>query len=166
MTASVRKRRRGPGPDCDIGPAERYRYGDLIVAEPGEEAGATVRRVMTQTMLDRYLVRGQIARRQHDAGYRLYRLWRASGAEPTITGGYGLRAPGSRDRDDDDRAIRRVQLQETLRAIGKQLCPVVIHVCLTDGSAADWARQKNLPKPDGIARLRAGLDALADWWGM
>ena len=66
----------------------------------------------------------------------------------------------------DHQADVRVAYTRAVREVGRQLNEVVIHVCLTDGSAADWAAGKLLPRSDGIARLRAGLDALADHYRM
>lgn len=168
-TARKRKRRGTIGPASDAGPLERYQHGDTILVEPGEDAGVVRRRVTTQTTLDRYFQRNQIDQRQYDAGLKLHRLWRAAAATPSVTMRYGPRVPGRSGpgaaADITDRAAAaHGHLNEALRAVGIVLSGVVVHVCMTDGAAADWALAKGLPKPDGIARLRAGLEALADWW--
>ena len=146
----------------DRGPKERWQHGDLATLE----GGATPHlRVRTQTMLDRYWQRRQIDARQYHAGRRLYRQWRGAGGEPRLIAGYRPRI-GGRSEMSDHEADMRVTFMRAVRAVGRQLNEVVIHVCLTDGSASDWAVGKLLPRTDGIARLRAGLDALADHYRM
>ena len=146
----------------DRGPKERWQHGD----EAGIEGGAVPHiRVRTQTMLDRYWQRRQIDARQFHAGRRLYRQWRGAGGQPRLTASYRPRVGGRSEMTDREADIR-VAFTRAVRAVGRQLNEVVIHVCLTDGPASDWALAKALPKTDGIARLRAGLDALADHYGM
>ncbi len=146
----------------DRGPAERWQHGDTVTVEGGAQPHIRVR---TQTMLDRYWQRRQIDARQYHAGRRLYRQWRGAGGEPRLTAAYRPRI-GGRPEMSDREADVRVAFTRAVRAVGRQLNEVVIHVCLTDGPASDWAVGKLLPKTDGIARLRAGLDALADHYGM
>ena len=99
---------------------------------------------INETQLDRYWQQQQLDARQYYAGRRLRRQWMATS--------YGSKQGSA--------------YHEALTSIGKQLEEVVIHVCLTGGSAADWASSRLLPKADGAARLRAGLDALADHYRM
>ncbi len=146
----------------DRGPKERWQHGDIATVEGGAAAHVRVR---TQTMLDRYWQRRQIDARQFHAGRRLYRQWRGAGGEPRLIAGYRPLI-GGRPEMTDHEADVRVAFTRAVRAVGRQLNEVVIHVCLTDGAASDWAVGKLLPKTDGIARLRAGLDALADHYGM
>ncbi len=93
-------RRISLGP-ADQGPPERYQHGDVIRSEPGVDAGVFHRRVTTQSVLDRYLSRGQIGQRQFDAGTKLYRLWRATGGAQRVTLSYELRIPAGRELSDD-----------------------------------------------------------------
>ncbi len=146
----------------DHGPKERWQHGDVVTVEGGAEPHVRVR---TQTMLDRYWQRRQIDARQFHAGRRLYRQWRGAGGEPRLIGAYRPRIGGPSEMSDHEADVR-IAFTRAVRAVGRQLNEVVIHVCLTDGPASDWAVGKLLPKTDGIARLRAGLDALADHYGM
>ena len=146
----------------DRGPKERWQHGDVATVEGG---AAPHIRVRTQTMLDRYWQRRQIDARQYHAGRRLYRQWRGAGGEPRLIASYRPRISGRPEMSDREADIR-VAFTRAVRAVGRQLNEVVIHVCLTDGPASDWAVGKLLPKTDGIARLRAGLDALADHYRM
>ena len=146
----------------DRGPKERWQHGDVATLEGAAEQHVRVR---TQTMLDRYWQRRQIDARQYHAGRRLYRQWRGAGGEPRLIASYRPRVAGRPEMSDREADIR-VAFTRAIRAVGRQLNEVVIHVCLTDGPASDWAVGKLLPKTDGIARLRAGLDALADHYGM
>ncbi len=152
---------------ADIGPPERYRHGDIIQSEPGEEAGVQFRRVMTQNVLDRHLARDQIGQRQFDAGMKLLRLWRASGASPRVIASYGPRVHGPRidgARDMSERqAVLRGSVTEVLRAMGP-LSGILVHVCLCDEAARDWAKARGHAPQGGIVVLRLALDALADHW--
>lgn len=153
----------------DRGPPERYQHGDVAIVEGNE---APHMRIRTQTMLDRYWTRQQIDARQFHAGRRLYGQWRAAGGEPRIICSYDSRrvlniaGTPSDHVETDAQAHCRKALTAALSDVGVRLAAVLVHVCLIDGSAADWAAKQLLPKPDGIARLRAGLDALADHYGM
>lgn len=153
----------GPAPGGDVGPPERYRHGDTIRAEPGQEAGVFYRRVATQSALDRYLARGQIGQRQFDAGMRLYRLWRAGGGGQRVTASYGaLRVKARRELSDQQAALRH-RVTEVLRRMGP-LSGILVHVCLCDEAARDWARARGDAPQAGVVVLRLALDALADYW--
>jgi len=147
---------------ADIGPPERYRHGDIIQSEPGEEAGVHFHRVMTQNVLDRHLAREQISQRQFDAGMKLFRLWRASGGSPRVIASYGPRVEGARDITDRQ-AVLRGSVTEVLRAMGR-LSGILVHVCLCDETARDWATARGQAPQSGITVLRLALDVLADYW--
>ena len=42
-------------------------------------------RILTQTLMDTYLLKKQITEPQYDAGMKYYKLWRLSGLEPRTT---------------------------------------------------------------------------------
>lgn len=149
----------GPG---DAGPAERYRHGDEIWTEPGEAAGVFHRRVTTQSVLDRYLKRGQIGQRQFDAGMKLYRLWRASGGAPRVVASYGIRVQGTPELSEEQAALRG-RVTQVLRRMGR-LSGILVHVCLCDQPARDWALARGDAPQGGAVVLRLALDALADYW--
>lgn len=150
------------GTPRDIGPAERYHHGDLIRQEPGESAGIFHNRNITQCVLDRYLARNQITQRQFDAGLKLYRLWRASGAAQRIIASYSPRVGAQREMSDDQ-AVLRGQVIDILRRM-EPLSGILMHVCLCDESARDWAVKRGDAPQAGIAVLRLALDSLADYW--
>ena len=56
----------------------------------------------------------------------------------------------------------RERVKHALRDIGRQLRPVIIHVCGLDLSAGDLARLYGEPKRAGITVLQLGLNALDD----
>ena len=155
----------GTGPRAaaaDSGPAERYQHGDAIRTETTGRAGVFCRRVTTQTMLDRYYARQQISQRQFDAGQRLYGVWRAAGGEQRITAFYGVRVQGQSDMTDREAELRhRVTL--LLRHMGA-LSGILVHVCLCDAAARDWAVARGDAPQAGLAILRLALDGLADHW--
>ena len=146
----------------DAGPPERYRHGDVIRIEPGETAGVQFRRVVTQSALDRYLAREQVSQRQFDAGMKLYRLWRASGGGQRVTAAYGPRVQATPDLTEEQ-AVLRQGVTEVLRRMGP-LAGILVHVCLCDEPARDWATARGDAPQAGVVVLRLGLDALADYW--
>lgn len=144
----------------DAGPKERYQHGDTIRAEPGEVAGLFVQRVTTQSVLDRYLQRGQISQRQFDAGMKLYRLWRASGSARSVISNYGPRIDSAKEISERQ-AILRHKVTETLREMGR-LSEILVHVCLCDQPAREWASSRRDAPQAGVVVLRLALDTLAD----
>jgi hypothetical protein len=129
---------------------------------PGEDAGVFLQRVVTQNVLDRYLHRGQITLRQFDAGMRLYRLWRAAGSAASLTMTYAPRTDGSRELSEEQ-ALRRSKLTSLLRRMGR-FAEVLVHVCLCDQAARDWAVTRGDAPQAGVVVLRLALDQLADHW--
>lgn len=152
---------RTSGAGTDIGPKERYQHGDVIDLEETIQAGLRRARNRTQTVLDRYLLRREISERQYDAGNKLYRQWRASGSQVSVTGRYGPRLGHSPERSEFQIDMRR-RVDAALRDVGKQLSAVLVHVCLCDLPARDWAIRSGGAPQAGIVVLRLALDALAD----
>lgn len=119
------------------------------------------RRARQITQLQLLMSRSSITIPQGHAGERLYRDWRAAGREPCVVANL---APVSRQRgglrvqEYQEDAERR--LTAALRAVGAILSPVLVHVCLLDLPAGDWAKQNGRPETDGHAALRLALDAL------
>ncbi len=143
----------------------RAAKGDLVELEETMQAGQRRLRVRTQTMMDRYLQRGQITRRQFDAGERLHTLWRAAGAAQSVVATYGIRIKGPGEMSEHQ-AVRRAQVTKTLAAVGTRLASALVHVCLCDEAAGDWGERHRGRAGDGIAVLRLALDSLADHCGL
>jgi hypothetical protein len=165
---SGERRSAAPRAGSDFGalsPGAREEKGDVIALEETVQAGVKRARVRSQSMLDRYLLRDQISRRQYDAGERLHRLWRASGAAPMVVANYGPRIKGGGDISDRQAALR-ADIGTVLTAIGSRQASVLIHVCLCDEAAGDWGGRHRGRATDGIPILRLALDGLADYWGM
>ncbi len=155
------KRRTEDAIQADTGPVERHQHGDAIELEETIRAGLRRARNRSQTILDRYLLRRQISERQYDAGNKIYRQWRASGSQVSVTGRYGPRLGHSPDKSEHQIDMRhRVDL--ALRDVGSQLSAVLVHVCLCDLPARDWAISTGGAPQAGIVVLRLALDALAD----
>jgi len=145
--------------------AAREEKGDVIAIEETVQAGVKRARVRSQSMLDRYLLRDQITRRQYDAGERLHRLWRAAGAAPLVVANYGPRIKGGGEIGDRQAALR-ADIGKVLTALGSRQASVLMHVCLCDEAAGDWGDRHRGRATDGIPILRLALDGLADHWGM
>ncbi len=149
------------GIHADTGPKERHQHGDVIELEETMRAGLRRARNRTQTVLDRYLLRREISDRQYDAGNRLYRQWRASGSQMSVTGHYGPRLGHSQDKSEFQIDMRG-RVDAALRDVGKQLSAVLVHVCLCDLPARNWALGIGGAPQAGIVVLRLALEALAD----
>lgn len=151
----------------DRGPSRRYQHGDATRLVPTERAGGRAVRIETQTMLDRYRRRRQIDERQYDAGNRLYRQWRAAGRQHTLVGSYGVRiACGRREEMSEHQAHMARRYGAALEAVGRQLAPVLVAVCLCDEPARRWATACGKAPQSGIVVLQLALDALADHYGL
>ncbi|MDX2103921.1 MAG: DUF6456 domain-containing protein [Alphaproteobacteria bacterium] len=154
-----------------VEPTEHRFKHDTIIAEPTSVETASGRadaqgwRVVTQTPLDRYRTMGYVDERQWQGGDRLRATFEASCFErlaqtaPDRVGGGGPVDPA----DIPVRAIaaRRSYLA-ALQALPNRVAAVVVHVACHRGSASDWALARKLPKQDGMALLRLGLDILYD----
>ena len=56
----------------------------------------------------------------------------------------------------------RQRVKVVLRDVGRQLRPVIVHVCGIDLSASDWAKLYGEPRRTGTTVLRLALSALDD----
>lgn len=115
--------------------------------------------VRTQNVLDTYLVTGRITQEQHDAGMRLYRDWRASGCEPRIVGGYAVRF-GSSSNMTPEQSDARLRLNRAFDAVGPVAHGILVHVCLCNIAASQWARDRGHVERAGIVVLKEALIAL------
>jgi hypothetical protein len=155
------KRQAAKSIQSDTGPKERHHHGDAIELEETIQAGIRRARNRSQTILDRYLLRWQISERQYDAGNKIYRQWRASVSQVSVTGRYGPRLGHSPEKSEYQIDMRR-RVDLAMREVGSQLSAVVVHVCLCDLPARDWAINAGGAPQAGIVVLRLALDALAD----
>lgn len=155
-----------------LAPVERTQH-DVLIAETRVEqdpgGGKPVKtvglRVAAQTPIDRYLSQGHISPAQWWGGDQLradfergsFEVMARSRWDSQPTG--GLADFGSVSLAAC--AARRAYVK-AIDALPGRLSPIVVHVCCLRGYAADWATAKGLPRGDGMALLRLGLDLLAD----
>ena len=157
-----------PAKAADFGPLGvegRIAKGDLVRLEETMQAGQRRARIHNQTMMDRYLQRGQVSRRQFDAAERLHSLWRAAGSAQGVVATYGIRIKGRGDLSERQ-GVLRAEVTRTLSRLGSRLASVLVHVCLCDEAAGEWGERHRGKATDGIAVLRLALDTLADHWGL
>lgn len=131
------------------------------------------KRIATQRVIDRYRAHGHIDEAEWAAADKLWRLWMESGAEFRVTGGYDPIFVQSSQSIDHIMA-KRVDAADMLNEIWANLpwrsrgC--VRAVVIEDIPAADWSRAKgygvNQSKTHGLNRLRLGLQALVDLFGL
>jgi hypothetical protein len=79
-----------------------------------------------------------------------------------VIAAYGPRVRAERQLSDDQ-AVLRQRVTEILRAMGP-LSAILVHVCLCDEAARDWASARGDAPQAGVVVLRLALDALADHW--
>ncbi len=154
-------------------PPERRQHDRLVEGERlvTDASGHTTRTsglsVITQTPLDRYRVMSYVGETQWQAGDRLRSCFEQCCFEHVARVMYdraGTAGGNSNDPADIPlRAIsaRRAYLQ-ALQALPNKVAAVVVHVSCHRGSASDWAANRGLPRADGMALLRLGLDILYD----
>jgi hypothetical protein len=138
--------------------------------------------VAAECVVDRYHHRCQIIDRQHEAGIRLRKLWRAAVIEPSVTASYGeLRGGGDGVASTADaRAKLRTVLLDAGLAVEGPKSPVIVKTL--SGEKLETVSMPWTLTPDGcvavsvcgydewaggtrrLEQLRRALTALADHW--
>jgi hypothetical protein len=146
--------------------AERTKQNARRRDKASESREPVLERARTQPILDRYLAREQIETHQHQAGNRLYEQWMGMGQDHAKAASF----EGSMHSIGFDYTPWQLRCYEryvsALAAVGPQLTPVLIAVCLHDESAREWASGYRRSERDGIAILRLALDTLAQHYGI
>lgn len=174
-----RARLRDSGPDpsgnYDVSPyAARGHVVEVAPKELRSNPNSTQypRRIVTQRMLDRYLAHGHITPAEWRAGDAMWQLHCELGRNARVTSGYDPVMVSTSPSMDGrlakylDAALFMTRLK---RAIPYRCIGVVEAVVIEDRSASEWAKERGKGDRDskgyGLARLRAGLQALADSLG-
>ena len=79
-----------------------------------------------------------------------------------MTAFYAVRVQGQPDISDREAELR-YRVTQLLRDMGT-LSGILVHVCLCDSAARDWAMARGDAPQAGLAILRLALDGLADHW--
>ena len=158
----MKRKRKAKKATADYGAAAaQERHGEIVRLEETMQAGVLRARVLTTRPLDRYHHKSMISDMQWYAGDKFNRDWHIGCQGARVTGLYDVRIVGG--AVDSERMVdARERVKHALRDVGRQLRPVIIHVCGLDLSAGDWARLYGEPKRAGITVLRLGLNALDD----
>ena len=158
----MKRKRKAKKVTADYGAAAaQERHGEIVRLEETMQAGVLRARVLTTRPLDRYHHKGMISDMQWFAGDKFNRDWHIGCQGARVTGLYDVRIVGG--AVDNERMVdARERVKHALRDVGRQLRPVIVHVCGLDLSAGDWARMYGEPKRAGITVLRLGLNALDD----
>lgn len=153
----------------------RIARGEVDVERRNEIDPATGRvvgqRTGHATGLRRYLARGEITSRQHDAGQRFVDEWEASNqvarmvADPDAVGGGTSDHAASMHRLAARRIDARRRHDEAVRVLGPCYA-IVADVLLAHGDPASWARQRGIHEKAGFAILVLSLDALAEHYAI
>ena len=124
-------------------------------------------RILTQTLMDTYLLKKQITEPQYDAGMKYYKLWRLSGLEPRTTS--ALKPVVSSNTSmaiGDSQGDCYVALQEARSALGKRLVTILDKVLLYNEPLKEWEKSYGVRAKTGMSVLIVALDTLADFWGI
>ena len=158
----MKRKRKAKKATADYGAAAaQERHGEIVRLEETMQAGVLRARVLTTRPLDRYHHKGMISDMQWFAGDKFSRDWHIGCQGARVTGLYDVRIVGG--AVDNERMVdARERVKHALRDVGRQLRPVIVHVCGLDLSAGDWARLYGEPKRAGITVLRLALNALDD----
>ena len=154
----------------DFGTEERIfhagRDGIRIERVDKKIGGAKRLRVTNQTPLDRHYTRGQITRRQFEAGQQLYRLWYRAGRSTRVSVDYtAVRVDGG-GKGSEGAGEAFTAYLAALRDIGQDLAKVAQWVVIEGSSAKSWAEEQGHDPKGGVVVLRLCLDALGDHFGM
>lgn len=142
----------------------RHQHDDIATAET-TRAGVVALRVETQRLLDRYRKARRIDERRWAAGERLYQAWYRSGVNRFTLGAYRVRVDcsGTLGQSDHQLDCERI-VHRSLRAVGTELSPILVHVCICDLLPRDLMVAHGEPPQSGITVLRLGLSALAGYF--
>ena len=151
----MKRKRKAKKATADYGAAAaQERHGEIVRLEETMQAGVLRARVLTTR--DRWTAittRGMISDMQWFAGDKFNRDWHIGCQGARVTGLYDVRIIGG--AVDNERMVdARERVKHALRDVGRQLRPVIVHVCGLDMSAGDWARLYGEPKRAGITVLR------------
>lgn len=152
-------------------PSIRIARGEVEIEDRNEEDqnGKVVgRRAGHVTGLRRYLARGEITQRQHDAGLEFALDWDTirslapAAVEPGRVGGGGDAGAAMVFRASEANAADR-RFRRAVVALGP-CYPCVADVVLAHGVPAAWAERKGYARAAGFPILILGLDALAEFY--
>lgn len=131
-------------------PQERYQHDQIQDVETGR-AGVRAKRVETQTMLDRYLIRRLISGDQWAAGQALYQRWYQAGGRMYPQGPYvvgAMRVDNGGGGLIESRIDAVSEISQVMKTLGRHW-GIVQRVCIFDLPARN------------MTILRQGLDLLA-----
>jgi len=117
------------------------------------------KRVDKVGQVDALLRKGSIDRAQADAAERLQADYENSGFSPKVVANYDGGSVGG--EGGVGMGPTAGEYCRAMRAVGIVLSPVLVWVVLEDRSATSFASARRLQPTDGVALLRAALDALA-----
>ena len=154
----------------DLGPAERRTHDATTVETlPAREGGGRRLRVRMQSPLERHRIRGEIDARQAAAGERLARDWSLAQLQPRVVQRYEAKIASAQRRSPPGSvepplgaAAAAERWRAAVSAVGPILRDLLVAVACEERPARDWAANGGRAPGDGIALLRAALDALAD----
>lgn len=124
-------------------------------------------RILTQNLLDTYLLKKQITQEQYDAGMKYYTLWRSSGLQQKVTSSLNPVVSNSTTTDMASRqGDNYVALNEARTAVGKRLVSILDKVLLYNEPLKEWEKSYGVRPKTGMSVLIVALDTLADHWGI
>lgn len=147
----------------DVLPTPERGQHNRIETQETRKAGKLVRRVVDGTSLDYYLRHKIITLEQHDAGTRLYSLWRQAGLEQRITSRLSDMPAGTGDGMASERAAHAfTDIKKLHREMGGHLYAIAADIACHNLMATEWAEKNGKSKRAAPDLMRLALDALVD----
>ena len=124
-------------------------------------------RILTQSLLDTYLLKNQITESQHEAGMKYYKLWRSSGLEPRTTSSFNSVVSSNVNNNIGSLAgDNYIALNKARETVGKRLCTILDKVLLYNEPIKEWEKYYGVREKTGMSVLVVALDTLCDFWGI
>lgn len=126
-----------------------------------EEDRPKLKQARSISQIEFFYGRGSNSDRQRAAGERLALDFRIAGGNPCLVARYEPRMTGFDKRQyardlTPARIDARARFERALRAVGHQLAPLVVHVCICDLTVTDWSAP-GIRSTDAPALLRLAL---------
>lgn len=149
----------------DLGTAERVQTDDVYRDEAtGLTAGSQLRRrILTQSLIDRYFQRGIITSRQYNTAQYLYTIYRKG----TATAGmkYDVRVDGG-GGSNEDANTGFSDYMKAMRMLDQNMFAVVQWIVIDGSTATSYDSKRHGGKRISMDILRSALDKLAIHFGI
>jgi hypothetical protein len=159
-----RKDKGTPAQYSDVGTPELHKRKEIILTGQGETR--RIARVKYTSNLHIHMSYGRITDNQYEAGYKLAKLWQASGRMPFVTARLDTQNTRVRKGDAEEhgansRLDSAQYFDDSLRAVRAGCRNLVFAICCLDETVEE---NRHLYGAKAMDILRAGLDDLVRFY--